>query len=92
MPTETKTQMPFTDPMTAWTTSQAAFHKLMTDAMTRMASFAEEYAALEAQMLARAQTAIATWGQLAQDGLAYSAQLSAQARKLGVDAARKFQA
>jgi hypothetical protein len=85
MPTETKTQMPFTDPMTA-------FQKLMTDAMVRMASFAEEYAALEAQMLARAQAVIATWGQLAQDGLVYSAQLSAQARKLGVDTARKFQA
>jgi hypothetical protein len=42
-------------------------------------------------MVARAQGAVAGWAQLAQDAIAYSAQLSAQARKLGFETAKKFQ-
>jgi hypothetical protein len=85
---------PFTsfDPMAAWTASQQAFQKLLTDAQGRAQSLADEYAALEAQMIARARQAIETWAQLAQDALSYSAQLTAQARKLGLDAARKINA
>jgi len=84
---------PFTasafDPMAAWTASQEAFHKMLADAQARTKAFADEYAALEAQMIARAQAAIASWAQLAQDAIAYGAQLSQQARKLGLEAARK---
>ena len=80
------------DPMTAWTTGQAAFHQMMADAMTRFASFSDDVAALEHQMVSRAQGAVASWAQLTQDAIAYGAQLSAQARKLGVETARKFQA
>ncbi len=86
---------PFTaafDPMAAWQASQQAFHKMMGDAQTRTQAFIDEYAALESQMYARAKQAIDTWAQLAQDALAYSAQLSAQARKLGLETARKFSA
>jgi len=36
--------------------------------------------------------AVATWAQLTQDAIAYSAQLSAEARKLGLDAATKLRA
>jgi hypothetical protein len=79
------------DPMTAWTTGQAAFQQMMTDAMTRFASFSDDVAALEHQMLSRAQGAVASWAQLTQDAIAYGAQLSAQARKLGLETARKFQ-
>ena len=84
-------QNPFAafDPMAAWTVSQQTFQKMMADAHTRAQTFAEQYAALEAQMFARAQTAIDTWAQLARDTLAYSEQLAAQARKMGLDAARK---
>src|SRR6185503_12176188 len=74
------------------TTRQAAFHQMMADAMTRFASFSEDVAALEHQMLTRAQGAVASWAQLTQDAIAYGAQLSAQARKLGLETARKFQA
>ena len=69
----------------------AAFHQMMTDAQTRAQAFADEYAGLEAQMLARAKAAIESWAQLAQDALAYTAQLGQQARKLGLDTARKMQ-
>lgn len=91
-PNATSAANPFAswDPMTAWTASQQAFQKMFADAQSRAQSFAEEYAALEAQMMARAKTAIETWSQLAQDALAYSAQLSAQARKLGLETARKM--
>ncbi|HEY1814947.1 MAG TPA: hypothetical protein VGG74_21515 [Kofleriaceae bacterium] len=102
MPTETKTETKTAapaatmfagfDPMTAWTTGQAAFHQMMTDAMARFASFSEDVAALEHQMVTRAQGAVASWAQLSQDAIAYGAQLSAQARKLGLETARKFQA
>lgn len=94
MPPNAQGANPFTafDPMTAWTASQAAFQKMFTDAQSRAQAFVDEYASLEAQMLARAKTAIETWSQLAQEALAYSAQLSAQARKLGLDTARKMSA
>jgi hypothetical protein len=77
------------DPMAAWTASQEAFHKMLTDSHARAKAFADEYATLEAQMIARAQAAIASWAQLAQDAIAYGAQLSQQARKVGLEVARK---
>ena len=71
---------------------QAMWSKFFTDAQVRAQAFADEYAQLEAQMMARAKQAIETWAQLAQDALAYSAQLSAQARKIGLEATRKISA
>jgi hypothetical protein len=47
---------------------------------------------MEAQFVTRAQGAVANWAQLAQDAIAYSSQLSAEARKLGFDAAKKMTA
>ena len=90
--TEATAQNPFAsfDPMAAWTTAQQTFHKMFADAAARAQAFGEEYAALEAQMYAKAQAGIANWAQLTQDALAYSAQLSQQARKLGGEAARKM--
>lgn len=84
-------QYPFSafDPMAAWTASQQSFQKMMTDSYARAQAWADEYAALEAQMFARANTAIDTWAQLAHETINYTAQLSAQARKLGFEAARK---
>ena len=79
------------DPMTAWATSQAQMQQFFTDAMKRMSTLADEYATLEGQMIARAQGAVANWAQLAQDAIAYGAQLSAQARKISLETARKFQ-
>ncbi|MDB4958718.1 MAG: hypothetical protein JWO36_6287 [Myxococcales bacterium] len=86
------THTPFAsfDPMTAWTTAQQTFHKMFADAQARAQAFTEEYAALEAQMYAKAQASVANWAQLTQDAIAYSAQLSQQARKLGAEAARKM--
>lgn len=78
------------DPMAAWHASQQAFHQMMADGFAKMSSFADECAALEAQFITRAQGAVANWAQLAHDAIAYSAQLSAQARKLGLETARKM--
>ena len=79
----------FADPMTAWTQAQAQFQKLMTESMTRAQAWSDEYVALESQMFTRANTAIDTFAQLAKDSIAYSAQLSAQARKLSVEATKR---
>jgi hypothetical protein len=79
----------FMNPVQAWTSAQQTFAKAMTESMTRAQSWSDEYAAIEQQMLTRANTAIDTWAQLAHDSLAYTAQLSSQARKLSMDAARK---
>ncbi|HEU0035752.1 MAG TPA: hypothetical protein VFQ53_34305 [Kofleriaceae bacterium] len=96
---EPKTEMPKIDltnpfasfdPFTYWTASQQAFHKAMQDAYGRAQSFADQYAALEQQAVARAQSAVATWAQMTQDAIAYAAQLSAEARKLGFETARKM--
>ena len=83
---------PTTPPTTPNFDPQAVWTKMFADAQVRTHAFAEQYAQLEAQMMARAKQAIDTWAQLAQDALAYSAQLSAQARKLGFEAASKFHA
>jgi hypothetical protein len=85
----TAAQPGFVNPVQAWTSAQQTFAKAMTDSMSRAQSWSDEYAAIEQQMLARAKAAIDTWAQLAHDSLAYTAQLSSQARKLGMDAARK---
>jgi hypothetical protein len=80
------------DPMAYWTQSQQTFQKLASESYNRAHSFADQYAALEAQMIARAQAAIASWAQLAQDAIAYGAQLSSEARKMGVETVRKMSA
>ena len=91
MPETKTTETTYTfDPMAAFAASQQAMHKLFADAQARAHAFAEEYATLEGQLMARAKQAIESWAQLAQDALAYSAQLSAQARKMGLEAARKM--
>src|SRR5512140_114904 len=90
---KTETSNPFAasfDPMTAWNAGQQAFHQMMADGFQRMTSFADDYAALEAQLISRAQEAVANWAQLTHDAIAYGAQLSAQARKLGLETARKM--
>lgn len=96
-----KTEMPKTDtpnpfvgafdPMQMWTQSQQTFQKLVTETYARAQSFADQYSALESQMVARAQSAVAHLAQLTQDAIAYSAQLSAEARKIGFDTLRKMQ-
>jgi hypothetical protein len=97
--TETKTDIPripefnpFTsfDPMAYWTTTQQAFQKMIGDAYDRAQTFAEQYAALEKQMVVRAQGAVSNWAQLTQDAIAYGAQLSAEARKIAFETGRKM--
>ncbi|MEO6775980.1 MAG: hypothetical protein ABI467_23670 [Kofleriaceae bacterium] len=78
------------DPMGAWTQGQQTFHQMMADAYGRITSFAEEYAAMESQFVTRAQGAVTNWAQLTADAFAYGAQLSTQARKLGLDHAKKL--
>ena len=88
----TASQNPFVgfDPMTAWTQGQAAFHQMMADAFGRMTSFAEQYASMESQFVTRAQGAVSNWAQLTTDAITYGAQLSAQARKAGLENAQKL--
>jgi hypothetical protein len=88
-PTSSAKTEPAFDPMAYWTASQLAFHKLMLDGYSRAQTYAEQYAALESQFVTRAQGAVANWAQLTQDAIAYSAQLSAEARKMGFETARK---
>lgn len=85
----TKWATPGANPMAAWTSTQASFQKAFADSFTRAQAWSDEYAANEAQMTSRAHAAVDTWAQLAHDSINYTAQLSAQARKLSMDAARK---
>jgi hypothetical protein len=77
------------NPMGAWTAAQTQFQKMMADSFVKTQAWSDEYAATEAEMTKRAHGAIDTWAQLAHDTINYTAQLSAQARKLSFDAARK---
>ncbi len=76
-------QMGAFDPMAAWS-------KLVAESLARMTSFADHYAGLEAQMMTRAQGAVASWAQMSQDAIAYGGQLSAEARKWGEGAWKKL--
>jgi hypothetical protein len=83
---------PTFDPMAMWSTTQQAWQKLMGDAFSRTQVLAEQYVAIESQMMTRAHDAITTWAQLTHDALSYGVQLSAESRKIGLDAARKVTA
>jgi hypothetical protein len=74
----------------AWQASQEAFQKMIGDAFGRSQAFGDEVAALEAQMAQRAHDAVDQWAKLAHDTINYGTQLSAQARKLGLETARKI--
>lgn len=78
------------DPMAMWAQGQAQMQKLMTDATARWQSFSEQYAQVEQQVSAHAQTAVTNWAQLAKDAIAYGVQLSAEARKLSLETAKKL--
>ena len=80
------------DPIAYWGAVQQAFQRMTADAQGRAQAFSDQYAALEAQLVQRAQGAVATWAQLTQDAIAYGAQLSAEARRIGFEAYRKMSA
>ncbi|MGE0548325.1 MAG: hypothetical protein AB7O24_27180 [Kofleriaceae bacterium] len=105
MATDTKTHTPKTDatstsfpfpgthsfdPIAVWSATQQAFTKMVNDAYGRAQSFAEQYAAVEHQMVERAKLAIANWSQFCQDAINYGANLSAEARKIGLETAKKM--
>lgn len=85
----TASQQAFTNPVAAWTTTQQAMASMMKDSVNRAQAWGDEYASIEAQMVARANQAVDTWAQLAHDTINYTAQLSAQARKLSFEAAKR---
>jgi hypothetical protein len=93
---ETKTapsaapQLPSFDPMAMWQQGQQAFAKMMADSLARWQAFGDQYATIEAQVSTQAQAAVTNWAQLAKDAIAYGTQLSAEARKASVDAAKKM--
>lgn len=78
------------DPFAMWTASQQAFARMMAEGHGRAQGYADQYAALESQMIARAQAAVASWAQLTQDAIAYGSQLSAEARKLSLETFKKM--
>ena len=80
------------DPLAYWGAMQQTFQRMAADAQTRAQAFTEQYSALEAQLIQRAQGAVATWAQLTQDAITYGAQLSTEARKVSVDAYRRASA
>lgn len=77
------------DPAGAWGVAQQTWQKMYTDSMDRAQVWADQYASIEKQMFDRANEAVDTWAKLAHDTISYSQQLTAQARKLGFEAARK---
>ena len=77
------------DPAGAWGVAQQTWHKMISESFSRAQTWADEYASMEKQMFDRANEAVDTWAKVAHDTIAYSEQLTAQARKLGFEAARK---
>ena len=77
------------DPAGAWGVAQQTWHKMISESFSRAQSWADQYASIEKQMFDRANEAVDTWAKVAHDTIAYSEQLTAQARKLGFEAARK---
>jgi hypothetical protein len=77
------------DPAGAWGVAQQTWQKMISESFTRAQTWADEYASIEKQMIDRANEAVDTWAKVAHDTIAYSQQLTAQARKLGFEAARK---
>ena len=78
------------DPMAMWATGQQTFTKMMTEAAGRWQSFADQCAAVEQQVSTHAQGAVNHWAQLAKDAISYGTQLSAEARKLSLETAKKM--
>jgi hypothetical protein len=78
------------DPAAFWSQGQQAFNKMVTESLARWQAFSEQYAAIESQVASQAQQAVASWAQLAKDAIAYGQQLSAEARKLAMDATKKM--
>lgn len=77
------------DPAGAWGAAQQSWQKMISESFTRAQTWADQYASIEKQMFDRANEAVDTWAKVAHDTIAYSQELTAQARKLGVEAARK---
>ncbi|MBA3459672.1 MAG: hypothetical protein H0T46_06910 [Deltaproteobacteria bacterium] len=82
--------LPSFDPYAMWQQGQQTFNKLMADSVARWQSFGDQYAAIEVQLSTHAQTAVTTWAQLAKDAITYGTQMSAEARKLGLETAKKM--
>jgi hypothetical protein len=82
--------LPNFDPMAMWAQGQAAFTKMVNDSLTRWQSFGDQYATVEAQVASQAQAAVTQLSQLAKDAIAYGQQLSAEARKLSIETAKKM--
>jgi hypothetical protein len=95
--TNTTSTNPFTnlasfDPMQYFAASQQQFAKLVGDAQGRAQQFADQYPKMESEWVARSQAAIVAMAQMAQDAIAYGAQLSAEARKLTMQKLTEAQA
>lgn len=95
--TNTTSTNPFTnlasfDPMQYFAASQQQFAKLVGDAQGRAQQFADQYAKMESEWVARSQAAIVAMAQMAQDAIAYGAQLSTEARKLTMQKMAEAQA
>ena len=78
------------DPMAMWQQGQAAFTKMMNDSLARWQAFGDQYASIESQVTTHAQAAVTNWAQLAKDAISYGTQLSAEARKLTAETAKKM--
>ena len=78
------------DPMQLWTTGQATFGRMMADAMGRAAVLGDHATGVEKQLVERAQGAVDAWAKLGHDAISYGAQLSAEARRLSLETAKKL--
>jgi hypothetical protein len=81
---------PAFDPMAMWAQGQQQMTKMMNDAAVRWTAFADQVAQIEQQVSSHAQAAVTNWAQLAKDAIAYGVQLSAEARKLSIETAKKL--
>ncbi|MCX5743113.1 MAG: hypothetical protein NT062_11535 [Proteobacteria bacterium] len=72
--------------------AQQQMMSMWTDAASHGERLANQYAVVEKDLVARTQSTMAGWSQMAQDAVAYGAQLSTEGRKFGADTAKKMTA
>jgi hypothetical protein len=78
------------DPMDYWSSFREAMGSAQVRSTEITGKLDAQYTQLEQQLVERAHLAVATWAQLANDAISYSARLSVEARKLGAETAKKM--
>lgn len=89
IPPKTEAKMPWDLPLPFAMPTPEAFGQMMRDQLARTQGLMEELAVYEGVAVQRARTAVGDLAKMASDSIGYVAQLSAEWRKLALDAGKR---